>query len=283
MTIRFGTKLIETKEKMNVCENCERLIGQGISKTALHHIFYDVANPEKYTVELCYRCYSQYHNLKGELGDTLRKKIKDMAIQNWGLLDESVVLFEDREAAHRQRTKLYSSGYTSGEKALSKNEFEKLISVIDNIEDELLIKMAVTTGLRREDLCDVKINNINFEDGLLSFYESKKKIDRSIYLNLDVILLIKKFLKTQDRRDTLFSFSGRTAYRHLNHWCKIAGIPERPFHALRATCIKFCQVVGWKPEQVCKLTGDTLRTIQEHYATPSESEMKEAVRDKPIL
>lgn len=179
--------------------------------------------------------------------------------------------------------KLKSDKYTSGEKALSKSEYDKIISVIDNIEDELLVKMAVTTGLRREDLCDVKISNINFNDGLLTFYESKKKIDRSIYLNLDLLLLIKKFLKTQGKRETLFSFGGRTAYRHLNHWCQIAGIPERPFHALRATCVKFCQVAGWKPEQVCKLTGDTLRTIQEHYSTPSEGEMKEVVKEKPII
>lgn len=179
--------------------------------------------------------------------------------------------------------RLKSDKYTSGEKALSKKEYEKLISVIDNIEDELLIKLAVTTGIRREDLCDIKISNINFSDELLTFHESKKNTDRSIYLNADVLLLIKKFLKTQSKRATLFSFSGRTAYRHLNYWCQIAGIPERPFHALRATCVKFCQVAGWKPEEVCKLTGDTLRTIQEHYATPSESEMKEAIRGKPII
>ena len=179
--------------------------------------------------------------------------------------------------------KLKSDKYKSGEKALNRKEYEKLISVIDNLGDELLIKMAVTTGLRREDLCNVKIDNINLDDGLMTFHESKKKKDRPIYLNSDVILLIKKYLKTQPSRIKLFPFSGRTAYRHLNYWCRIAEIPERPFHALRATCVKFCQVAGWKPEEVSKLTGDTIRVIQEHYATPSDGDMRQAVQGKPII
>lgn len=179
--------------------------------------------------------------------------------------------------------KLKSDKYKSGEKALNRKEYEKLISVIDNIGDELLIKMAVTTGLRREDLCNVRIDNINLHDGLMTFHESKKNTDRHIYLNTDVILLIKKYLNTQRNRDKLFPYSGRTAYRHLNHWCRIAEIPERPFHALRATCVKFCQAAGWKPEEVSKLTGDTIRVIQEHYATPSDGDMKEAVTKKSII
>ena len=93
--------------------------------------------------------------------------------------------------------KLKSDKYKSGEKALSKKEYEKLISVIDNLGDELLIKMAVTTGLRREDLCNVRIDNINLNDGLMTFHESKKNTDRPIYLNPEVVLLIKKYLNTQ--------------------------------------------------------------------------------------
>lgn len=179
--------------------------------------------------------------------------------------------------------KLQSDRYKSGEKALSRKEYEKLVSVIDNLEDELLIKMAITTGLRREDLCSVKIKNLNLEDGVLNFHESKKNTDRSIYLSPDVVLLIKKFLKTQEKRDNLFSFTGRTAYRHLNHWCEIADIPGRPFHSLRATCIKFYLASGWTTYNVSKLTGDTIRVIEEHYLTPSDGEMRDAIRERSIL
>ena len=190
--------------------------------------------------------------------------------------------------------KLNSSKYKSGEKALSRKEYEKLISVIDNFGDELLIKLAVSTGIRREDVCNIKIKNINFEDGILLFHESKKdKTDkvtkevtecwRSIYLDTSIVSLIKKYLNTQGRREKLFPFSGRTAYRNLNHWCRIAEIPERPFHSLRATCYKFCQEAGWGTERAAKHIGDSVRVAQEHYATPSEGEMREAVRERPII
>ena len=171
----------------------------------------------------------------------------------------------------------------SGEQALTKSEWEKLKAVINSFEDELLIKMAVTTGIRREDIVNIKIDNISPTDATLTFHESKKNRDRTIPLNPEVIQLIKKYLKTIPKREKLFDFTGRTAWNKLNKLCGLAGIPPRPFHALRATCVKFCQAAGWAPSQVSKLTGDSLRVIEEHYACPSDTEMKEATEKKLII
>ncbi len=282
MSHRFGTVMVETKLKLNACECCERAVGRGINKTALHHIFYDIDNPEKYTIELCYRCHMQYHNLKGEYGDLHRQNIRNIAIKNWGELNKDTILYENREKAEI-RHKLQSDKYKSGEKALTHKEYEKLIEVVDNLEDELLIKMAIFTGLRREDLCNVLIKNIDLENKLLTFHESKKNKDPTIHLQDSLIILTKKFLKTIPTRTKLFSFVGRTAYRHFNYWCRIAGIYERPFHALRATCVKFSHDAGWNDEQIQALTGDSLRVIQEHYRTPSTDEMRDVTNNKPII
>ena len=171
----------------------------------------------------------------------------------------------------------------SGECALTKSEWEKLKASIDSLEDELLLKTAITTGIRREDIVSIKISNISIPDASLTFHEAKKNRDRSIPLNLEVVQLIKKYLKTIPDREYLFGFGGRTAWNKLDRLCKQAGIKPRPFHALRATCVKFCQTAGWTPSEVSKLTGDSLRVIEEHYATPSEAEMKEATEKKAIL
>ncbi|MCJ7761344.1 site-specific integrase [Candidatus Bathyarchaeota archaeon] len=179
--------------------------------------------------------------------------------------------------------RLKSDKYRSGEKALTKKDYEKLLEVIDNIEDELLIKLAIATGIRREDLVHIRIANISLEDQTLTYHEQKKDRERTISITSDIVLLIKKFLKTISKRQLLFSFSGRTAYRHLNTFCVLAGIPERPFHALRATCVKFCQSAGWTPEQVSSLTGDSIRTIEQHYSVPSFDEMREVTSAKPII
>jgi len=176
--------------------------------------------------------------------------------------------------------KLESDRYKTGEKALSHEEYAKLLSVITDLQDELLIRLGVDSGLRREDLCNVICDNINIKDRTLRFYEAKKRTERSIDLSSDICALIQKFYNTLDKteqkkREYLFDYVGRTAYRHFNHWCVMANIPERPIHALRGTCIKFAHDAGWSDMAISKLTGDTISTIQEHYMTPSIDEMRQ--------
>ena len=43
--------------------------------------------------------------------------------------------------------KLRSEHYTSGEKALTRQEYDKLLSVITDLQDELLIRMAVANRI----------------------------------------------------------------------------------------------------------------------------------------
>ena len=62
-----------------------------------------------------------------------------------------------------------------------------------------------------------------------------------------------------------------------------AGLPRRPIHARRATCIKLCQGRGWSAEQTAELVGDEVKTIQEHYLTPSVEEMRAVMEDKPVI
>ena len=192
--------------------------------------------------------------------------------------------------------------YTTGEDALSSKEWQKLISVVDNLEDEVMLKMTVTKGFRREDIghgtlkrqrknktvkvtTGIKIENINLDDKRLTYYESKKDRIRDVPLNDSDITLIKKLINSRGKHqhEYLITYSGRTAYRKLQEYCDKAGIRRRPFHALRSTCVKFCKAAGWSDEQVSSLTGDTISVIQEHSATPSTSEMTEVAEMKPVI
>lgn len=49
----------------------------------------------------------------------------------------------------------------------------------------------------------------------------------------------------------------KTAYNVLAFYLDKAGLPSRPFHSLRATCIKLCQRKGWTIEQVMKQGAST--------------------------
>lgn len=165
------------------------------------------------------------------------------------------------------------------------NEYEKLCDACNSIEDEALIKFTVSTGLRREDVVNVLIDNVDTIKGSVTYAEKKKGMRiRTIYIGSKLSILLTKYLKTLPKQQKkLFNFCGKTAYNKLQNLCDIACIRRRPFHSLRATCIKRCQKLGWSPEQVMALTGDTLAVIQQHYLTPSMDEMINTAITKEII
>jgi len=195
--------------------------------------------------------------------------------------------------------KLHSDRYKTGQKALTREEYNLLIPIITDLQDELNIKLAIDTMIRREDLCNIECDNINLKNCKLRFHEAKKdhtdkktKIKtekwRDIDLSPEVVALIQKFYNTLDKselkkRKYLFDYVGRTAYRHFQYWCESAGINTRPFHALRATGIKFAHDAGWSDMEIADITGDKISTIQEHYMTPSVDEMRQAKQKKAFL
>jgi integrase len=195
----------------------------------------------------------------------------------------------------------FRTGHTSGERALTQKEYEALISHCITNEERLLLMLAVTTGLRRVDIAKVQISNIDLAEAKLTFHEHKKdrrdktgKVVeerwRMIPLSPKVVQELTIYLNAvgKDHGGFLFSWGeprwgDRTAHRRFQVMCDRAGVERRPFHALRASCIKFCQAKGWSPEQVAKLTGDTIAVIQQHYLTPSDQEMHETVREKEVV
>ena len=185
----------------------------------------------------------------------------------------------------RKRGAYLDNSYRTGEYSLTRKEYEKLLDACSSIEDELMIKVAVGLGLRRYDLTHMMIADIDLSEETLSYHEKKKgNRIRTVFISAKLSQLIVKYLKTIPRdQKKLFAFSDKTAYNRLQKLCDIATIPRRPFHALRATCIKFHQAAGWRDEETAELVGDTIRVIQEHYSTPSKSEMREATETTEVI
>jgi len=181
--------------------------------------------------------------------------------------------------------------YKSGQKALTPAQVDKLLSVIDNLNDEVLLKLAISAGIRRHDVSKIMVDNINFDDCYVEFSEKKKggRIKRT-YISQDVINTIKKWVKIKPKGNK-YLFPGRgskpiadkTAYNILQKYLKRAGLPARPFHALRATAYKIAQEKGWSVRQAAEHIGDSTRVAEEHYGTPSTEEMKDNAINKPII
>jgi integrase len=174
--------------------------------------------------------------------------------------------------------------YKTGQYALTKKEYEKVLQSCDSLEDRVMLMLGAGLGLRRADLVSVRVSNINFQEHTITYVEKKKggRI-RVVPMGPKLEQEIRILLNTIKGRDTLFSFGDRQAWNRFNRLCDIAGIGHRPFHALRATCVKFCQQAGWTPEQTAELIGDTISVIQAHYATPTQAEMKEQMLKSEVI
>jgi len=168
---------------------------------------------------------------------------------------------------------------------LTQGEVDKLLASITDIRDLAFFKVAISGGLRRDDMVNLKKSDFNFVDLELCFYEQKKSRIWTVYLPFGVFQSVEMVLNAfpRDRDKRLFPWCSKTAYNKLQMYCDRAGISRRPFHALRATCIKLCQKRGWSIEQTANHVGDRVSTIQEHYLTPSKSEMREVATSNGIF
>lgn len=191
-----------------------------------------------------------------------------------------------KEVEYTRRT-----GYRTGEKALTPREVEIFLSRIGTIYDEAFFTLAISTGIRRDDIVKIKQTDVDLDEMKISYFEHKKDRIRTVPINDRTAQKLRQHLNVIGKGTWLFPspydskkhLSSRQAYNRFQNYLKICDIEPRPFHALRATCIKMCQASGWSVEETAKLVGDTVRVVQEHYTTPSDAELSQAMREKAIL
>lgn len=187
--------------------------------------------------------------------------------------------------------------YKSGQHALTGAQVNKLLLSFSDISEKSLIALAIATGLRRDDVINLKRNDFDPEMGTLTYYEKKKKRTRTIFIpSQETIQLLQMHLKTSRKSEWLFPspkggkfeaedrhISSRHIYDILQFHLDSIKVKRRPFHSLRATCYKLCQARGWTPRKAAELLGDTMRVAEEHYDAPSVEEMAAEAQDKPLF
>ena len=169
--------------------------------------------------------------------------------------------------------------------SLNKREVAEFLRVIDRIDDKALFTLALTTGIRREDIVGIDLSNINWQNNTLTFWEQKKDRFWTVPLEADTMIALKMYINTLSKGSKkLFAFTGRTAYNRLHRYMEKADIKKKiPFHALRTTFVKRSKEIGRDIKAVQQITGDSERTILKHYSEWTMDELKEIIEKKPIL
>lgn len=181
-------------------------------------------------------------------------------------------------------------GVTAGEHSLTKGQVEKLLGVTTDMRAKVLLEVAVTGGLRRDDVVNVRVDGIDTLNNSLTFREKKKGGKaHTVYLPGQVIQDMSMYSKIHKSEWLLPGASrgkhlcSKQAYNIFQATLKTAGLSPRPFHALRATCVKLCQAAGWSATATAKHLDDTLFVVEKHYSVPSVEERKATAQERAIL
>ena len=176
--------------------------------------------------------------------------------------------------------------YFTGEKALTRDEYLKLLSLVESSEDKLLLLIGAGLGTRRADMSRLVVRNFDFNNHTVTYLEKKKgNAPHTAPLPDKLEQELKIFIKERKLglNDRIFSIKDRQLCNHFYALLDKAGLERRGIHSLRGTCVKFCQSRGWTVEQTAKLINDKIATVQVHYATPSQSEMIEVMKNKEVI
>jgi integrase len=168
--------------------------------------------------------------------------------------------------------------------ALSQVELKRVLNACDTLSDYVMILLAARYGFRREDIVNVKVNNVDLNHSTITYHEYKKNQDRTIPIEPDVVQELRRYINTIPKDKRILGYllpfrDGSTAWQHFQDVCKTADVPipagrtGRPFHALRGTCVKMRQAQGWTLNEVSALIGDEPETVAKHYATVTPSEL----------
>lgn len=181
---------------------------------------------------------------------------------------------------------------TTGKRALTGEEVGRVLEACSNLPQKALIALAVSTGMRRGDVVAVQRDNVEWiEEGgrraaRVRYWVEKKDHTWESWLWPRFASPVRMQFEASSGERYLFPSSqsttghiaSRTAYNWFQRACEAAGVETpRPLHALRATCIKLCQARGWSVEETMEQVDAKWETIQKHYATPSDAEMRAAV------
>jgi integrase len=168
----------------------------------------------------------------------------------------------------------------TGDLALTREEYNRLIAVADNFEDRLLLMIGCSLGIRRSDIVRIKLENINFDRHEISYQEKKKgNRIRTVPIPPKLETELKLFMVEQKRKTgNIFSFKDRQSWNRFASLCDKAGVKRRPIHSLRSTCISFLIDSGFSVGEAAKIIGDTESTVFQHYIGCTNTYMNEKMR-----
>ncbi|MDB5226028.1 MAG: integrase [Bacteroidota bacterium] len=140
----------------------------------------------------------------------------------------------DEEMVHRPKR------YNALPKVLDESEVERIINALDNIKHKCMLSLIYSAGLRRNELLNLSIADIDSKRMLVHIHKAKGRKDRIAPLSETVLQLLRTYYKQYKPKNFLFEGQGGEQYGErslamvLKKGCDLAGITKNVnLHMLR--------------------------------------------------
>jgi len=167
-------------------------------------------------------------------------------------------------------------------KVISKEKIKQMVKLTENLKHKLIIKLLYSSGLRLQELIDLKRKDIDFERGIINVKKGKGKKDR-ITLNSEALKLdlLKYYSKNIFKTEYILEgrngkYTKKSVQKVLDQAGKKVGIKVTP-HMLRHSFATHLLEQGTDIRHIQKLLGHSdLKTteIYTHVSTKDLSNIK---------
>jgi|SRR5579859_3212161 len=169
-------------------------------------------------------------------------------------------------------------------RALTEAEIRLLLSSVESIRDDALIRLGLSIGLRVSEVVTIRTSEVDFDHGLIKIWDEKKDRWRHVMPTLEAIGVLKRYLNSLDRRTQyLFPLTTKTVERIIQRYSKRTLGFVISWHSLRTTYVSRSVELEQSPAVVMINTGDSPATILKYYTKLPEVVMRRFVESKPVI
>ena len=164
---------------------------------------------------------------------------------------------------------------------LSKEEVKRLFDAADSEKKKLILMVLYATGLRVSELINLKIKDIDFDEGVIKVVGGKGKKDRVVTVSGKLLQRLKEYVKTKSPEEYVFvsKYGNKLSSRYIQYLVKdlslAAGITKDVTpHVLRHSYATHLLESGANIRVIQELLGHANLQTTQIYTKVSLSELK---------
>jgi integrase len=148
------------------------------------------------------------------------------------------------------------------DRRVTESELQKIIQQSESTM-QVIIQLALETGMRRGELVKIKRKDINYRSRTVQLYDTKNGEDRVVPLSTVAIRALKQLPARINGE--VFGIHPDTVSKRFCSACRVAGIEDLRFHDLRHEAVSRLFEKGLNPMEVSTISGHKTLQMLKRY------------------